>query len=247
MQEKKPFGTRLEAFFAGKGFYVVLFLCVAVIGVSAWSLLSGGERSGDGELSMSVAKLDESYLPTATPAPKPTAAPKQSPAAPAQETAAEPPAAPAAEAAVVEAPAAAVSAPAEDYFIWPVSGEVCGLYSMTMPVWNPTMQDWRTHDGLDIAAALGTQVKATAGGTVTAVYDDDLGGTTVVIAHRNALESVYANLAATPAVSVGDTVSVGQVIGAVGDSALGEAGQVCHLHFAMLRDGGSVDPTEYLP
>ena len=34
MEKKKPFAQSVEAFFAGKGFYIVLFLCVAVIGVS---------------------------------------------------------------------------------------------------------------------------------------------------------------------------------------------------------------------
>ena len=33
-------GKRLEGFFTGKGFYIVLFLCAAVIGVSAWTLIS---------------------------------------------------------------------------------------------------------------------------------------------------------------------------------------------------------------
>jgi murein DD-endopeptidase MepM/ murein hydrolase activator NlpD len=109
------------------------------------------------------------------------------------------------------------------------------------------MQDWRTHDGVDIATELGAQVKALTNGTVSAIYDDDLYGTTIVIRHRGGLESVYCNLAATPTVSVGDQVVVGQVIGAVGDTALCETGEVCHLHFAMRRDGESVDPTDYLP
>ena len=43
MEKKKPFAQSVEAFFAGKGFYIVLFLCVAVIGVSAWSMLAGNE------------------------------------------------------------------------------------------------------------------------------------------------------------------------------------------------------------
>ena len=75
----------------------------------------------------------------------------------------------------------------------------------------------------------------------------DLLGTTVVIRHRDGLESVYANLAATPTVAVGDQVVVGQVIGAVGDTALCETGEVCHLHLAMRRDGESVDPADFLP
>ena len=36
-------GKRLERFFAGKGFYIVLFLCAAVIGVSAWIMADGNE------------------------------------------------------------------------------------------------------------------------------------------------------------------------------------------------------------
>ena len=86
-----------------------------------------------------------------------------------------------------------------------------------------------------------------ASGKVTEVYRDDLFGTTVVIAHSGGLTSQYSNLAATPTVAAGDSVTVGQVIGAVGDTALCETGEVCHLHFAMTKDGVSVDPDDYLP
>ena len=40
------------------------------------------------------------------------------------------------------------------------------------------MGDWRTHEGVDIAADLGIQVKAAAGGTVTAIEQDYFMGTT---------------------------------------------------------------------
>ena len=36
-------GKKLEGFFTGKGFYIVLFLCAAVIGVSAWMMAAGNE------------------------------------------------------------------------------------------------------------------------------------------------------------------------------------------------------------
>ena len=52
--EKKATGNRVEAFFAGKGFYIVLLLCVAVIGVSAWSMLSGGTLEDGGDTSLAV-------------------------------------------------------------------------------------------------------------------------------------------------------------------------------------------------
>ena len=39
----KSSGKKLEGFFTGKGFYIVLFLCAAVIGVSAWMMADGNE------------------------------------------------------------------------------------------------------------------------------------------------------------------------------------------------------------
>lgn len=251
MEEKKPFAAQLEAFFAGKGFYIVLFLCIAVIGVSAWSILAGSVTTGDEFLpDVAVASMDGStvqaqteigamqeLIPPATAAPvllEPTAEPEVDPAAVRPQPAS----------AAVEEPAAVQE---RDYFIWPVGGTVENPYSMTALTFNRTMQDWRTHDGIDVSAELGTPVKACANGRVAEIREDDLLGTTVVLSHRDGLVSIYANLAATPTVSVGDQVGVGQTIGAVGDTALCETGEVCHLHFAMSLDGESVDPTEYLP
>lgn len=245
--EKKPFASRLEAFFAGKGFYIVLFLCVAVIGLSAWSMLSAPARkTGDVALSLPVSGMDDEVViaelpsdpaPAAITLPAPTAAPVVIPEDPVPVPA------------VTAAPAAALPADVElrEYFIWPVAGPVEHPYSMDALVYDRTMQDWRTHDGIDIAAELGTQVKAVASGKVAEIRDDDLFGTTVVLSHRDGLVSVYSNLAALPTVAVGDRVNVGQVIGAVGDTAICEAGEVCHLHFAMLLDSDSVDPGDYLP
>ena len=257
--EKKSGVSRVEAFFAGKGFYIVLLLCVAVIGVSAWSMLAGGStKTSAGEELLPVSgTVEEETVATwsttppaavtaapATPAPTPVETPAETAGA---ETAEEP------ATATISMPEDPVevsgtsTSTGQDYFIWPVSGAVENGYSMTALVFDRTMQDWRTHDGLDIAADLGAQVRAVANGKVTNVYFDERLGTTVVMSHNGGLESIYANLAGTPTVAAGDQVGVGQVIGAVGDTALYEVGEVCHLHFAMTRDGVSVDPNEYLP
>ena len=100
---------------------------------------------------------------------------------------------------------------------------------------------------LDVAAHLGTEVCAAADGVVEQVLLDERLGSTVVLYHGGGLRSVYANLAATPAVQTGDEVSVGDVVGAIGTTAMAERGDVTHLHFAMSVDGVSVDPREYLP
>ncbi len=247
---KKPFFERAEAFFAGKGFYIVLFLCVTVIGVSAWSLLTGGGKTQrDADVGIAAANMNPGKTVIADAAPTPGVTPRPSPATTPAATAAPTPEPIAPEKTDAPAPVqtSAPAAEVRDYYIWPTAGPIENGYSMAALVFNRTMQDWRTHDGIDIATELGAQVKALTNGKVTQVYDDDLFGTTVVISHRGGLESIYSNLAAAPTVAVGDQVVTGQIIGSVGDTALCETGEVCHLHFAMRRDGESVDPTDYLP
>jgi murein DD-endopeptidase MepM/ murein hydrolase activator NlpD len=143
-----------------------------------------------------------------------------------------------------EVPAAEVMATA---FLWPLSGEVERGHAWDRLVYDRTMGDWRTHDGLDISGGLGAKVYAAADGVVEEVALDERLGTTVVLYHGGGLRSVYANLAATPAVQVGDEVKLGDVVGAIGTTAMAERGDVTHLHFAMSVDGVSVDPREYLP
>ena len=110
-----------------------------------------------------------------------------------------------------------------------------------------TMQDWRTHSAVDIEADLGEKVLAAGDGIVERVYTDQMYGVTVVLYHGAGLRSIYCNLAGTPTVAAGDTVSLGQVIGAVGNTADAENGDVNHLHFAMTLDEVLVDPLSFLP
>ena len=130
--------------------------------------------------------------------------------------------------------------------IAPVSGTPLLGYSVDKLSYNPTTRDWRTHDGVDLSAVSGTRVKAACAGTVSAVYDDEFLGTTVVISHADGHTTHYANLAAAPVVRAGDCVAAGDVIGAVGDTALLETGEEPHLHFAVYLNGTPVDPAEYL-
>lgn len=249
MEKKKPFAQRMEAFFAGKGFYIVLALCVTVIGLSAWSMLSGDKGLEPGEVSLPVSNVDDKVVGAKTPvrptaSPAVTGAPAATPApSPAPETNQPAPS----QAPTVSIPEDPIPAEVQSYYVWPVTGEVERPYSVTALLYDPTMQDWRTHNGIDLAAELGSAVRAAASGRVTEIRDDDRYGTAVVLTHPDGLVSIYANLAETPTVSEGEQVSVGQIIGAVGDTALCEAGEVCHLHFAMTLDGASVDPGEYLP
>ena len=250
MNNKRTWIEKLSDFISGKGFYLVVLICVAAIALSGWYLVQG-VRSGldnalDQPVSGSAAIVEP---PSAAPSVRPAAKPSDSPAASSAKITASPasevPAASAAPA-VSEAPAPS-AAPAPLVFTWPVKGTIIAGFSVEALAYNETMGDWRTHNGLDIASERGTQVLAAASGTVTALYEDDLMGTVVEIDHGQGLVSQYANLAAVPTVAVGDAVSTGSVIGSVGQTAAAESGRASHLHYALLKDGYAVDPAEYLP
>lgn len=139
-----------------------------------------------------------------------------------------------------------VIAEAPRLIVTPVHGEVLVAFSMEELTYNPTMEDWRTHNGIDIAAASGTTVLAACNGQVLAVEEDALMGTTVILEHDGGYQTTYANLQVSPPVAAGDFVSAGQIIGAVGATAAAESAQASHLHFTVTKDGETIDPHTFL-
>ena len=237
--------NRFRKFFQEKGYYIVLFLCILAVGISGYifirSALSEKDSLNDETLSVATTTTVPQTAETGKPSPAPASGTQTGGSAAAAEEDTEP-------SASVSAPVGddAVRAAAASIRIAPVSGTAIMDYSVDQLAYNPTTRDWRTHDGVDLTAAVGEQVKAACAGTVSAVYDDELLGTTVVIAHADGYATHYANLAATPAVHAGDAVAAGDVIGAVGETALLESGEEPHLHFAVYAAGTPVDPAEYL-
>lgn len=236
-------GKKLEGFLSGKGFYIVLFLCAAVIGVSAWMTVTGNETMSKDALQTSTNTEEERRVETVIIPARPE---KEIPYEP------DPDAPPVNE----EAPADVTvpvdsidSVPVEaavPVYSWPVDGELYRVHSGDKLVYDQTMQDWRIHDGIDILAEPGTVVRTACGGTVESVRKDDMLGTVVTITHADGSRSIYANLEDSPAVSEGQHVESGQAIGTVGRSALCEIGQPSHLHFALQVNGQSVNPLDVL-
>ena len=128
----------------------------------------------------------------------------------------------------------------------PVEGSTVAPYAMDTLSYNQTTRDWRVHNGIDIAAEAGTKVTAAADGTVYTVYEDDTMGTTVVIRHEEGYTTKYASLAQEVSVAAGDTVTMGQTIGTVGQTALLESAVGDHVHFSVTCNGETMDPAEFL-
>ena len=131
-------------------------------------------------------------------------------------------------------------------FIMPTAGNISAKFSIDTLVFSNTMEDYRTHNGIDVCAPIGSAVCAVSNGVVSKVYEHPMMGYTVVISHDGGAESIYHNLADEGTVSVGDIVKCGDVIGAVGESAIIEIAEEPHLHFEMCIEGVRVDPLEYI-
>lgn len=233
--------SRLLSFLEVHGFTLVLSICLVAVCVSAYLLFF----SGIGRQETAEPVLQQvSYAPIPSAEPSASSIPEEPSPTPVPTSTPSPTPAPSA-----EASAKPSEAPAESQatlFVWPVNGDVVTAFSPDELAYDKTLGDWRVHQGIDIASALGTRVNAMADGNVVSVYSDSLMGTTVILDHGDGLQSIYSNLQAEATVAEGDTVACGQVIGAVGETALSEWGIVPHLHLETTRDGEAVDPLSLL-
>lgn len=128
----------------------------------------------------------------------------------------------------------------------PVKGQVIREFAKESLVFSNTLQEWVTHNGVDIKADKTTVVKSAASGTVTAIKNDPRYGLTVIINHDNGYQTIYSNLLTAEFVVKGEKVEKGQSIGTVGNSASFEVADDYHLHFELLKNNEYLDPTVYI-
>ena len=229
-----------DAFMGSAGFYVTLAVCLLVVGVSGYFLLfdskdaepAAEETSQVPESECVAAPAEELEEPEA-----PAVVETISPDPVETQTSSMP---------EIEIDDTPVTAEAPRTVVSPLDGQVVTAFSVDQLVYSETLGDWRTHDGVDISASAGTAVLAACAGTVAGIEDDPLMGTTVTISHAGGYQTVYASLQEHPSVELGDSVSAGQTIGTVGDTAAAEAAQRPHLHFSVTKDGDVVDPDDFL-
>ena len=119
-------------------------------------------------------------------------------------------------------------------FMWPVDGQVSSTFGRRRLGW---------HRGIDITADLGTPVAAAAAGAVVGSAYETRYGRVVKILHGNGFMTVYAhndqNL-----VEVGERVTVGQIIAAVGRTGRATSP---HVHFEIRHSGFAYNPLYMLP
>ncbi len=127
-------------------------------------------------------------------------------------------------------------------FVPPLVGKIINDFSAGELVKNKTLSDWRVHNAIDISAPQGTPVKSIADGEVIKIYVNPMLGTCIEIEHENNINSVYCSLNKNVNVTEGDIVEAGDVIGSVGNTAIGESELGDHLHFEIKEKGEKINP-----
>ncbi|MDR3303863.1 MAG: M23 family metallopeptidase [Treponema sp.] len=124
-------------------------------------------------------------------------------------------------------------------FAWPIRGRLTSPYGWRDDPFNGV----RTyHAALDLAAALGTPIKAALAGKVSSVGVNSVYGKFIIITHTNGFQTMYGHMSAT-SVKQGETVKKGTKIGEVGSTGRSTGP---HLHLALYKNGRAVNPLEYL-
>jgi septal ring factor EnvC (AmiA/AmiB activator) len=125
-------------------------------------------------------------------------------------------------------------------YMWPCGGSITSEFGYRDDPLNPGTT--RYHSGVDIGASTGTAVACAGNGTVISAGWNGGYGNCVIVDIGNGLSAVYGHLSAIN-VSAGETVSIGQTVGAVGSTG-DSTGP--HLHFEIRLYGSAVNPYSYV-
>jgi murein DD-endopeptidase MepM/ murein hydrolase activator NlpD len=126
-----------------------------------------------------------------------------------------------------------------ELFIYPIRGRLTSPYGWRD---DPISGVRRFHAALDLAAGIGTPVKAAMDGRVSSVGTNATYGKFIILSHNGGYQTMYAHLNAV-SVKQGDYMNQGSKIGEVGNTGYSTGP---HLHFAVYKNGRAVNPLDFL-
>jgi murein DD-endopeptidase MepM/ murein hydrolase activator NlpD len=107
---------------------------------------------------------------------------------------------------------------------------------------HPVYKVWKMHKGVDLASSKNDPIVAVRSGVVSRATYDSSSGYYVVVNHGDGFSSLYMHMTHYE-VSVGQTVSAGQLLGYVGSTGVSTGP---HLHFSITYNGTHVNPADYI-
>lgn len=234
--------NRITTFLKGKGFYLALAACVlAAAGSSFWAIRSVMDRmketekprieqEGPATWQMPDIQVEEKVNDL----PKPSAVPSQPSPLPSGSAEQPQPDTELQESVTL----------AEPSFVKPVDGQIMQPFSGDELVYNETLGDWRTHNGVDIACEPNAEVKNAVAGTVSRVYEDGMWGQVVEVQSDETLWRYVGLLPDSVKVKEGQTVEPGTALACVGEITA-EVASEPHLHLEVVKGDKPVDPQRY--
>lgn len=238
--------SKAASFFTGKGFYIAVCISILVVGATAYFALNaqwdniteqnssnlssdGGNLNSGlqvGESQSNVPK-DSSSVSQITESKVEDSSEQETSASETQQT---------------QATSQSEPKKYSNTFVTPLQGDIINPFSNGELVKSKTLNEWRTHDGVDIKADIATPVKSASDGVVKEILQDPQWGVVIVVDHGNGYESYYMGLNVNVNVKKEDEVDIGTVLGSVGQTAEIEIAEEPHLHFAIKKDGKWIDP-----
>ena len=204
----------------GKGFYIALALCLAAVGAIGYFTL----------IRPANVTIDDPTPPT-----------RQTERNDAQWTA------PVLQPEPIEVPAVEEEPAPEPedllpQVVSPLDGTTVTVFSTTELMYDETMADWRTHNGIDYAAKAGEAVPAPVAGSVVLAGSDGSWGPTVAI--KDDAGRIWRLCGvASPKVKEGDIVAAGQTLGKVGSVGC-ECAEEDHIHLEVKQGDAYLDPAK---
>ncbi len=217
----KFYESKVAKFIAGKGFYVVLAICMAVIGVAAYSAMEKSSPEPFIQESQQ-SENNESYIIPSFPNENQEVKTQMNDTS-------------------SDGEATDVTDETNPpVFIMPIEGTVSKEFSPDTLIFSETYKDMRVHTGVDIAPSYANVVISAFSGTVIGVDENTVYGTVVTVDHGDGVMLSYCGLK-NVTVKNGDLVDSEEILGEIG-TVLNESADKPHLHLELMLNGEYADP-----
>ncbi len=225
----KYYKSKTAKFLAGKGFYPVVAICLIAVGVATWSAVSSLAPQADVSSNQSYTEKVSSYT-VSEKEPEPAG----NTVSDVSDT----------RSSSIKQTSSTPKKPTAEYFVMPIEGNIIKNFSLTNLQYSATYSDMRIHNGIDIDAAEGSQIKSAGAGVVSKIENDVLWGTVIKIDHGNGIVGVYCGID-NPSVKENDTVHAGTTLGELGIIPC-ESSDKSHLHFEILCNDQYTSPLDVM-
>ena len=246
----KSMKNNFSNFISGRGFYVALAVCLVGAGSAAW--VAADRTISNIENQVLPAPVEEKMeVPKTDPADKqetpqvdskkevPKQEKSQNQSSSQQGSSTQPK--PSAKSSTSQSSSTPQVKSVTSSFALPIKGEILGKFSNGELVKNETLQEWRTHNGIDIKCGKGEAVKSATDAKVSGVQMDEMWGMIIETETEDGYTITYYGLDKNKEIKPGDMIKKGDGIGVIGEIKC-EQTMGPHLHLEIKQKDKYIDP-----